>query len=322
MEKQELVNDVQHILNAAKELEIVVHAVPVGSENVFKVNIAKDSMPGLTEMFRNRLDELIRQPAYKIYDFSLVKDRSDGYYMFDMAEVPDKMKLLEDVIANEYPLLNVIEHPIKSLDHLIVVLSDGKKPISLYKKLHIGEKIYKSPHVWMGRYGGENSLEAINGELLRISGNFDVLYAGSKYVILDDGFAEKEFNMMSILKKESANGLTQVSTTKLLKDVNKLASYSKTNSFARKLVKTVKESKVVKAINDGKITNDDVFRFIDSIPELKAELKEVGKNSKYISVNNKAQANAFLDLLNDDFLVSELTQEKYIAIDKDPRKNE
>lgn len=320
MEKQELVNAVKHILNTEEELEIVVYAVPVGSEDVFKVNIAKVSMPGLIEVFRKRIDELLCQPEYKIYDFSLVDNRNDGYYLYDIAEVPEKMKSLEIVIAKEYPLLNVVEHPIKTLDHLIVVLSDGKKPITLYKKLHIGDKIYKSPHIWMGRYGGENSLETIDSELLRISGNFDVLYANSKYIILNDGFAEKEFNMMSILKKESASGLNQVGETNLLKDVNKLTSYSKTNAFARKLVKTVKKSNVVKAINDGKITKEDVFLFIDKVPELKAELRVVGKKTKYISVNNRSQANAFLDLLNDDFLISELTQVKYIANNKDPRK--
>lgn len=318
MEKGDLVKAVDHILSA-EELEIKVVAIPVSSEETFMLNIDPGSIAELINVFRVRISELIKQTDYKIYEFSKTENRKDGYYVYDIDEVPAKMKQLEIVISAKLPYLDVTVNPINKLDHLLVVISDGHKPIALYKKLHIGEKVYKSPNVWFGKYGGSKKMSTVDDEFLRIGGGFDVLYVDNIYIILDDKFAEKEFSLMSILNKESSKGLEQVERTKLLRDVKKLTSYSNSNAFARKLVKAVSKSNVVKAIVDGNISNTDVFTFISNVPELKDKLNVVGKKTKYISVNNREQAHAFLDLLNDDFLVSELTKAKYKSIDKDPR---
>ena len=96
----------------------------------------------------------------------------------------------------------------------------------------------------------------------------------------------------------------------------KLNKYKDNISFSRKLVKVLSTSKL---LNED-IPKEDVLGFIDQDEKLRDILKIKEKEGeKYIEISNKANAKAFLELLNDEFVYSQLTKQKYQAPDKDER---
>ncbi|TQP92320.1 DUF4868 domain-containing protein [Vibrio cholerae] len=87
---------------------------------------------------------------------------------------------------------------------------------------------------------------------------------------------------------------------------------SKETGFARKLVKVYKNSAVIK----GNIPNKDIVSFAMSKPYYSDSLRasDTGDSFKLDSI---VKCKRFVELLDDDFLKSELTNRHYIARAKD-----
>ena len=83
-------------------------------------------------------------------------------------------------------------------------------------------------------------------------------------------------------------------------------------SFARKLSKAKENSPVISL----DISNDDIIRFTKTNPGLKGKFKYT-EGDKNIRLDTKASKLAFIKLLNDDYLWSELTFQNYDSIAKD-----
>ena len=163
---------------------------------------------------------------------------------------------------------------------------------------------------------GQDVLESFNGKLLRIGPNFQVIYVSDKYILLDDKFAESTFDLHAVLNNQATRCMNRLKDKNLVLDYKKLYKYKENLSFSRKLVKVLSTSKIL----NGDIPKEDVFDFINNDEKLRNILiiKEK-EGEKYIEISNKSNAKAFLELLNDEFVYSQLTKQKYQAPDKDER---
>ena len=83
-------------------------------------------------------------------------------------------------------------------------------------------------------------------------------------------------------------------------------------TFARKLSKIREKSPVI-TLN---ISNDDIINFTKTNPGLRGRFK-YSEDGKQIRLDTKASKNAFIKLLNDDYLRSNLTNQEYDSIAKD-----
>ena len=78
----------------------------------------------------------------------------------------------------------------------------------------------------------------------------------------------------------------------------------------------MRSSKVIK----DSIPKNRVLKFIENDEELKTKLRiKIKDEEAFIEINNIESAKAFLDLLNDEYLYSSLTDQKYQAVAKDER---
>ena len=163
---------------------------------------------------------------------------------------------------------------------------------------------------------GEDILRSFDGQLLRIGPNFQVVFFSNKYIILDDKFAESSFDLHAVLNNQANKYMGCLKSKNLVLDYKKLNKYKDNLSFSRKLVKVLSTSKIL----NGDIPKEDVLDFIDKDEKLRDILKIKEKDGdRYIEISNKSNAKAFLELLNDEFVYSQLTKQKYQAPDKDER---
>jgi hypothetical protein len=74
-----------------------------------------------------------------------------------------------------------------------------------------------------------------------------------------------------------------------------------------------------KLLNNN-VTKEDIFDFIAKDEKLSKVLRIKEKDGeKFIEITNKNNAKVFLELLNDEFVYSQLTNQKYQAANKDER---
>jgi len=319
MKKETLIEKVSFITNPDSSKEMQMYGFKKGDNTPYKINVDTSLREGIISVISYGIKTLLidNEKEYEIVDYSTADERKNRYYEYDLPDIPDNLKSMSDVIGDAHCDNYDFSHDgFGKLDHFIIVFSDGNgHPFSVYKSLSTIEKLTKSKKSILGIMG-KDFLEGFEGQLLRIGPSFQVVFASGKYILLDDKFAETTFGLLKILKNQATKNMNNLKSKDLVYDYKKLEKYMDNIAFSRKLVKVLSKSKI---INES-VSKVDILNFISNDDKLKEILKTKERSGdKYIEITNKTNAQAFLDLLNDEFVFSQLTKQKYQAIDKEER---
>ena len=317
MTRETLIEKVRFITNSESPKEMQMYAFKKGDNTPYKINVEPELINEIIPVMAYGVQTLLTGKEYSIVNYSTADERKNRYYEYDMVDIPANMKAMSEIIGNAHYANYDFNHDgFEELDHLVMVFSDGGGHVfSIYKAFSPVEKLTKSTKSIFGIMG-EDVLKSFDGKLLRIGPNFQVIFVPNKYIILDDKFAESTFDLHAILNNQATKCMNSLRNKNLILDYKKLNKYKNNLSFSRKLVKVLSTSKIL----NGDIPKDDVLNFINNDEKLRNVLiiKEK-EGEKYIEISNKSNAKAFLELLNDEFVYSQLTKQKYQAPDKDER---
>ena len=323
MNKENLISRVSFILEEGNK-ELQLFGFVAGDDNPYRISISGLLESELIDVVASGIKSLIVDKEYEIVNFSTADERKNRYYRYDLDEKPERMARMSSVIGNHgIDAFDLSRHPVTEINTLIVLVSDGHgKTFTIYKVLSPVEKVAKSTKSVLAKIGiGNNVLEEEREPLLRFSPKFQIIYSEDnnqtgEFVFLDSSIAETGFNLNQVLDNQANRDISVIRETNLLTDVEKLQQFSQKASFSRKLIGVVKSSKVIKE----HISKDSILEFIENDEELRSELKikEIG-GERFIDITSQKSAKHFLDMLNDEFLNSPLTKQKYQAIDKDER---
>lgn len=315
MTKDKIMKKLQFLYEADSHKEMQMFGFKKNNSQPYKINIDGSLEQEIIAVMAEGLKESLIDSDYQIVDYSKADERKGRYYRYDVQEIPDAFKAMADVIgksdAKKYDFSN---DGVGAIDHFIMVISDGDKPFSIYKSFSNVEKIMKSKKSTLALMSKE-ILKSYDKPLLRIGSSFQVIFfPKNEYIILDDKFAENSFGLHQILKNQATKLIKALDDKKLLPNIKKIEKYNEKISFSRKLVKVLSTSKVLQDIEKDKILD-----FVKNDPKLKDELRIIKqKGNEYFEVKNTQSAKALLDLLNDEFVYSELTKQRYQAPAKDP----
>ena len=317
MTKESLIEKVRFITIPESHIEMQMYAFKKGCNTPYKINVDPGLISEIISIMSYGIQTLLIGKEYNIVNYSTADERKNRYYEYDLVDIPANMKSMSEVIGNaHYTNYDFSHDGFEGLDHLVMVFSDGgERFFSIYKAFSSVEKLTKSTKSIFGIMG-EDILRSFDGQLLRIGPNFQVVFIPNNYIILDDKFAESSFDLHAVLNNQANKYMGSLKSKNLVLDYKKLNKYKDNLSFSRKLVKVLSTSKIL----NGDIPKEDILDFIDKDEKLRDVLKIKEKDGeKYIEISNKANAKAFLELLNDEFVYSQLTKQKYQAPDKDER---
>lgn len=322
MNKEELINRVNFALgDGHKELQL--YGFVANDDNPYHISISEALETELLGVFATGIQSLIVDNNYEIVDFSTADERKERYYQYDLDEKPERMLCMSSVIGNH----NIAEFALNSqsittLNTLIIAISDGLgHTFTVYKVLSSVEKVAKSSKSLLAKIGiGNSVLDEEPQPLLKIGPKFQIIYTEANgvgtYVFLESSVLEAKFDLNQILDNQAARDIGVIQRTNLLSDVTRLQHYTKKSSFSKKLVGVIKSSKVIK----DNVSKSRILWFIENDDELKKQLKISEKDGdRFIDITSIESAKCFLDLLNDEYVFSALTEQKYQAVDKDER---
>lgn len=315
MTKDNIIKILQFLYEKDSHKEVQMFGFKKNDPQPYEINIHKDLEPDIIAVMAEGLKESLIDNDYQIVDYSKADERKGRYYRYDVPELPDAFKAMADVIGkSDAPKYDFSNDGVGAIDHFIMVFSDGSNPFSIYKSVSNVEKVMKSKKSILAIMG-KDILKSYDKPLLRIGSGFQVIFfPKDEYIILDDKFAENTFGLHQILKNQATKLISVLDDKELLSDVKRIERFSETVSFSRKLVKVLSTSKVLEHVDKA-----DIMDFVKNNSKLKSKLKIIQhKGVKYFEINNKQSAMALLDLLNDEFVYSELTKQKYQAPVKDP----
>ena len=310
MNKLELNQSLDFINNPQGELQIIIYANIQDIAEPRKLDIKGDDLPALKKIFIDGINFfVIDKDDYSVLQLSAADERGKCFYEYDL-EVPDELKLLENVIGNDnLQNFNFNENNLASIKSLIVVLADDNNEVSLYKKLSAVEIIGRGGHILKL---ANHRLERFEDQLLRITPKFQVVNVNGEIIITDLSSIEKSFGFHDVITREATVSLDVITQMRLVNNIETLQELVSDVSFARKLTKVARNSPVIR----HNIPNANIILFSKEHPFTKGRMR-YSEDGTQFNLDTRVSKDLLIKILNDDLLTSELTKLYYDSLAKD-----
>ena len=290
------------------------------TDNGFELRIAdiEDSTePELRSMFSESVRfHVSENEDLNTCNLSNADDRGNALFYYDYDEYPDELSVFKtfDLTSaiNNIPKFNFVDDKISSLYGYIVYLGSMTDGLLLFKK-HYHISLIKRECFLLGLHKSKERFEKISSDdILRLNGDFQLIRFDSEIYVTDVKVLERNLGFNALVFREATATMDAIDELKLLEDIQVLKDSADEVAFARKLSKVKKTSPIFA----NNIPKEVIVEFTKNTPGLKGAFK-YSADGQTIRLDTKKSKDAFIKLLNDAFLRSELTKEYYEARAKD-----
>jgi hypothetical protein len=312
MTSDELKRKLEGILNDAVTLQVYIVLKTQNSVSIKLADIDNGkTLRDLRALFINKInEELIHNEQLSILELSTTDERTNAIYHYDLDDVPEELEPIRSFnLQNNYITFSFQDDNLKDISGFILLLGTRNNNIILYKK-HYPICLIKRDSFLM--FKKDERFVEMEEDLIRLSSNFEFIKIGQDLFIKQLSVLEKFFGFHEIIKKEAILALDQIEAKGIIEDIGVLRETIDDVTFARKLTKVRKNSPVLTM----DIPIEQIINFTKTTPALAGRFKYSDDNRK-IRLDTKKSKEAFVKLLNDDFLKSELTQLYYDSLAKD-----
>ncbi len=271
----------------------------------------------LAGLFISRLREL----ASSIIDspippISTADGRSGGFYRYDLAEVPERLKFGIDLLSkDESSILPGKIARITDAKALLVLLGRDKERICLYRHL-FPFSMYRKKNLYecVASAGAAPSrLKPAANDFLRLDGDFDFLYLDGEMYTVGTERIQKSYGFSQAILAEAQKSIKAIAECRLVESLSKLEGRVESGDvrLAKKVVKAVGTSKVLSGMPPERViefTKKNKFY---------ADKFKYSQDGKSIILSSIKSVELFLRLIGDDYLYSELSETYYEIIAKD-----
>lgn len=286
----------------------------------FKIKLAdienEETEPAIKTMFSEYLDQLILETdELSICDLSTADERNNVIYYYDYEEYPDELGIFRSFdikTAIHGEKFNFQNDDLNKLHGYIIYLGSMEDGIILFKK-HYPISLIKREAFLLGAIKSEQRFKKIDGDdIVRLNDSVQLMRVDDKIFVIDLKVLERNFGFDKLIQQAANDTIQSVLEIGLLEDVQVLKDAAEDITYARKLSKVKNASPILKL----NIPNEEIIAFTKNTPVLSDKFKYSPDGSS-IRLDTKKSKEAFLKLLNDAFLHSELTKLYYDARAKD-----
>lgn len=316
MTREELISELQFVIDEKieKTLNIFVTTDTTGLQ---LFNIVDKDLNELTKMFSWSIRAEAIDREYVIEDYSTSLTRNDVFHIYDLDDQPtEEMIRMAEVVSIQDPdYFDRTISRIEKINGIYIVIKDvdNRHVLTLFKKITNVDKAYAASSFLI--FGKEDKLfERQKENMLRISPSFQMMRVKGKIILTDLDKLEKPLHLDAILQKETARDVMNLGKG-LITNNEHLLSVCQKPKNCQKLRHALQKSKVVEKLKSGVLNSSMIINFVKNKTTLKFHYNRAGN---IFELKSEAEAIRFIKLMDDDYLLSELTGEKYDSGLKDP----
>lgn len=292
------------------EEEKVVKFLNIADEDDDTDNTSSDLLKGFTEIIRNKF--AVYNEDDEIMKLSSADERKNALYYYDLDELPMEMERLkgisETLSAGE--VFNFIEDSLNQIIALIVVVGNENHNLIMYKQQYPVNLLNRDRYM-LTPILHKNRLKRFDQDILRIDFNYQFFLWNDVVYISDIEKMEKICSFHNIVVNEARTSIQKIEEMNILDNIEVLNDELDNITFARKLTRIYKDSKVL-----GKVSNQAIIEFSLRHHYFKNNpLKLTESKDKFI-LDTKRSKETFIKLMNDDLLTSQLTNSDYESLAK------
>lgn len=234
------------------------------------------------------------------------------FYYFDNENLFENLKFIVDFSDQESNSnFSFTKDSFEGIKGFIIKLSNADKSIYIYKKHYPINYLQRASVLRI--FKSNDKLEELQHDVLNIDKSFDFVLIDSHIVITKMKTIERFFGYEDYIKQNAIQNITLVEALAFIEDVSHLRSSLEKTRIAKKLNKAMINSPVLELIRNEK---ENVLKFIEEHPKLKGLIKFNEAKDK-VELTSLKSIEAFVKLLDDDYLKSELTKMLYDSQNKD-----
>lgn len=284
-----------------------------GQISIKRADIDQNASDELTRNFIEMIsNSILLNDELSLLNISGADDRANAIYRYDLPDVPAQIQHLATILQrDDFDVFNFDADDLAHLEGILVILGHGQQQLALYKHQYPVALLKRDSPFSLVRFGNQNRLVKLEGDVLRINSKFEFMRIGDEYFIVDIKTLERFFGFHDAVRNIATQGIANIDRAQLVVDTAVLTARLDDISFSRKLVRAARASPVL-----GVIPNAQVITFVSTHPTLRGKFRLSDDGSK-LKLDTKVSQNLFLKLLNDDFLQSELTKRYYASLAKD-----
>lgn len=282
--------------------------------------LAKFRIDFCTEFRRKYTDH----DKFSIVPLSNYDERKNALYRFDFEnkEMPLEFQLTQKVLkfkaTEKVPIYQVKNDKLSNITGVIILIKNTSIQRSMAFYQHIFPVSLLGPDKGLLNLTTHKTrLVELAQDVIKLNANFVFLQEENEYFIENVGTLETRLHFKNVIHSRAKTYSKKIESIGLVDDMTKFNErIDKETSFARKVVKVYKNSVVIKE----KISNSNIVNFTEKKEYYKVLSAAATPTKDSFKLDSIIRCKKFLDLLDDDFLKSELTQKDYISRVKDLAK--
>ncbi|MCM1025614.1 MAG: DUF4868 domain-containing protein [Roseburia sp.] len=247
-----------------------------------------------------------------IIKLSSADERKTALYYYDLDQIPSEMERLRDISqsTDDGATFDFKVDSLRKIVAFIIMIGNENQKLIMYKQQYPTSLLNRDRYM-LTPIPHKNRLKRFNQDILCVDFNYQFFLWNERIYISDIDKMEKICSFHDIVVNEAKKSIQKIKDIEILDNVEVLMDELDNITFARKLTRIYKDSKVL-----GKISNEKIIEFSkkhDYFRKHTIKLTETG--DKFI-LDTKKSKEVFIKLMNDDLLTSQLTNMDYESLAK------
>lgn len=277
-----------------------------------KANIVNDVLRGIASDYRDSLEsELNRFESddnMVVLNLSNMDDRTNVVYRYDISdEHPAYFDIMREPVSDppieyvEDKMFNFDSDSFSKIAYFIVLLGTEENHVVIYRD-NFNVNLMRQGHgrFYLNKSGTQ--ISKVENDILRMDSQIDCILIDNKFYILNLKKLDVCNDFLSIVRKRANSAIDKIENLKLIDNADDLRNRLDDSIFARRLMCAVQNSPVTE------LPQNDVVTFVKHHKALSTFIPI--KEGKLVLKTKRSQ-DAFVNLLNDNYLCSKLTNIDY-----------
>ncbi len=273
-----------------------------------------ETSKGIKHIFSTTLKHVvIENEEMSVVNLSISDQRKDAIYKYDYSKYPEKLHFIKDFNIHEahtLPNFSFNSDSLANLKGFLIYLGTMDQGLLIYKKHYPISLIKRGTFLLIKK--AERLVKLDGDDILRLNGDFQIMQIKDNTYISKLDILEKHFGFTEMIMEQFDEVIGKINTKNLMNEIQVLKDFKTDTSLAKKLAKANNNSFIL----NNNIDSSEIIKFSKTHSGLIGKFKYSHDNLKII-LDTKASKIAFIKLLNDDFLQSELTKQSYDSLAKD-----
>ena len=261
-------------------------------------------------------DTVLNNNDLQVCELSTADERTNAIFHYDYTEYPEELEVFQSFdikqATKEVEKFNFEQDNLSRLCGYIIYIGSMEDGVSLFKK-HYPISLIKRDSFLLGAIKSKQRFELVTGDdIIRLNGAVQRFRINGEIFVIDIKVLERNMGFNQLIYKAADETVQAIEELAIIEDIQVLRDSAEDIAFARKLSRVKKSSPIFKL----NISKETIIEFTKTTHDLSGRFK-YSEDGNEIRLDTKKSKDAFITLMNDAFLRSELTKQFYEAKAKD-----